>query len=266
MPERKRKSFSKSSAPPDSEAKSGFRGPRDLLAIPAQVRLLRLIQTGDFYRENTTKVLCADVTIIAASHHDLTQEYYKKMFSRDLLYHRMTNSLRIPALQHRPGDIPLLADYFVKVEAKAKGKKIAAVAPELMVLLKHYDFPDNIREQRNIVAAAVADEDGETLTLDSLPHQVRDTLTRAVDERTKGFRPRALAEIEREHIEKTLAYFSHERAKAAEALGLSEEAMDAVLGDPDHGLLSVMASPGREAFRGTRRPSPFYKQHEPLPS
>jgi DNA-binding NtrC family response regulator len=207
----------------------------DLLSIPVQVRLRRLIQAGDFYRENTTKALCADVRIIAASHHDLTQEYYKKMFSRDLLYHLMTNSLRIPALQYRPGDIPLLTDYFVKVEAKAKSKRITAVAPELMALLNQYDFPDNIRELRNIVAAAVADEDGETLTLDSLPPHVRDTLTRAVDEKAKGFRPRPLAEIEREHIEKTLAYYGHDRAQAAASLGLSLAAMDAALGDRNMG-------------------------------
>jgi len=203
----------------------------DLLSIPVQVRLRRLIQAGDFYRESTTKPLAADVRIIAASHHDLTQEYYKKMFSRDLLYHLMTNSLRIPALQDRPGDIPLLAEYFLKVEAKAKSKKITGIDPELMALLRHYDFPDNTRELRNIVAAAVADEEGETLTLDSLPPHVRETLTRVVDEKTRSFRPRPLAEVEREHIERTLAYFNHDLAKAAEALGLSRAAMDDVLGD-----------------------------------
>jgi DNA-binding NtrC family response regulator len=202
----------------------------DLLSIPVQVRLRRLIQAGDFYRENTTKTLKADDRIIAASHYDLTQEYYKKMFSRDLLYHLMTHSLRIPALLRRAGDIPLLTEYFLKIEAKAKSKRVAAVAPELMELLKPYDFPDNVRELRNIIAAAVADEDGEVLGLDSLPPHVRDTLTRAVDEKTKGFRPRRLDEIEREHVAKTLAYFNHERGKAAESLGISEAAMDAVLG------------------------------------
>jgi DNA-binding NtrC family response regulator len=201
----------------------------DLLSIPVQVRLRRLIQAGDFYRENTTKALCADVRIIAASHHDLTQEYYKKMFSRDLLYHLMTNSLRIPALAERPGDIPLLADYFLKSEAKARGKKIVGFAPELLGLLEQYEFPDNVRELKNIIERAVEEERGEVLTEDSLPPHMRDILTRSLDDKAEGFRPRKLAEIQREHVAKMLAYFNGDREKAAEALGMGEEEMASIL-------------------------------------
>lgn len=201
----------------------------DLLSIPVQVRLRRLIQAGDFYRENSTKPMTANVRIIAASHHDLTQEYYKKMFSRDLLYHLMTNSLRIPALAERPGDIVLLADYFLKGEAKVRGKKIAGFSPELLGLLEQYEFPDNVRELKNIIEGAVAEEPGEVLTVDSLPPHMREMLTRSLDDKSEGFRPRKLAEIQREHVAKMLVYFEGDRAKAAEALGMSEEEMEAVL-------------------------------------
>jgi DNA-binding NtrC family response regulator len=201
----------------------------DLLSIPVQVRLRRLIQAGDFYRENSTKAMTANVRIIAASHHDLTQEYHKKMFSRDLLYHLMTNSLRIPALAERPGDIPLLADFFLKGEAKARGKKIAGFSPELLGLLEQYEFPDNIRELKKIIERAVGEEHGEVLTVDSLPPHMKEMLTRSLDDKSEGFRPRKLAEIQREHVAKMLVYFEGDRAKAAEALGMSEEEMEAVL-------------------------------------
>jgi len=201
----------------------------DLLSIPVQVRLRRLIQAGDFYRENSTKAIAADVRIIAASHLDLTQEYYKKLFSRDLLYHLMTNSLRIPALHERPGDIVLLADYFLKGEAKALGKKIAGFSPELLGLLEQYEFPDNVRELKNIIEQAVGAERGEVLTVDSLPSHMREMLTQSLDDKAEGFRPRKLADIQREHVAKMLVFFEGDRAKAAEALGMDEEEMEAVL-------------------------------------
>ena len=201
----------------------------DLLSIPVQVRLKRIIQTGEFYRENSTEILRADVRFIVASHHDLTQEYYKDAFSRDLLYHLMLNSLRIPALHERINDIPLLADYFLKAEAGRVGKKIGVVAPELIELLKQYDFSDNVRELHSILAAAVMNENRDILTLDSLPRHVRETITQARDEKARGFRPRKLVEIEREHVSRMLAYFRNDRPKAAEALGMSVEEMDAIL-------------------------------------
>jgi DNA-binding NtrC family response regulator len=201
----------------------------DLLSISVQVRLRRLIQAGEFYRENSTTVLKADVRFIVASHHDLTQEYYKKMFSRDLLYHLMLNSLRIPALQERTGDIPLLAEYFLKAEAVALGKKITGFSPEFLGLLEQYDFPDNVRELKNIVERAASEEPGDVLTADSLPPHMREMLTRSLDEKAEGFRPRKLVEIECEHVAKMLAYFDGDRARAAEALGMSEEEMETVL-------------------------------------
>lgn len=202
----------------------------DLLSIPVQVRLRRLIQAGEFYRESSTTVLKADVRVIAASHHDLTQEYYKKMFSRDLLYHLMLNSLRIPSLQERPGDIPLLADHFLAREAAAAGKKIAAVAQEVLELLRRYDYPDNVRELRNIIAQAVADETGPVLTLDAIAPHTRDMLSRPRGERAPGFHPRRLDEVKRCHACLTLDHFKGDRAKAAEALGVGPDELDALVG------------------------------------
>jgi DNA-binding NtrC family response regulator len=141
----------------------------------------------------------------------------------------MLNSLRIPALQERTGDIPLLAEYFLKAEAVALGKKITGFSPEFLGLLEQYDFPDNVRELKNIVERAASEEPGDVLTADSLPPHMREMLTRSLDEKAEGFRPRKLVEIECEHVAKMLAYFDGDRARAAEALGMSEEEMETVL-------------------------------------
>jgi len=157
----------------------------DLISIPAQVRLRRLIQAGEFYRESSTQVLEADVRFIVASHHDLAREDYKDSFSRDLLYHLMQNSLRIPALHERAGDIPLLADYFLRMEAGCAGKKLSGFSPEFMELLRHYNFPDNVRELRNIIALAVISESGPVLTLDALPRNLLEAIAQSSAEKAK---------------------------------------------------------------------------------
>ena len=155
------------------------------------------------------------------------------MFSRDLLYHLMLSSLRVPSLQERPGDVPLLADHFLKLEAKAAGKNLSGFSPELLKALEGYDFPDNVRELRNIIAKAVADERGEVLTIDSIPPHMRESLSRPRGDKARGFRPRALDEVAREHALLTLEHFKGDRAEAARALGVSGQALEDLLGKKD---------------------------------
>ncbi len=205
----------------------------DLLPIPMQVRLKRFIQSGEFYRESSTKIQKGNVRVIAASHHDLAREYYKDAFSRDLLYHLMTNSLRVPALHERRGDIPLLAGYFLKEEAKQSGKNIADISPDLIEFLRNYDFRDNVRELRSIIASAVINETGGMLTSGALPDYLRKMIMPEQGAQAEKFCPRRLIEIEREYILKMLAYFRNDKPRAAEALGMSIEEMEAVMNEKE---------------------------------
>ncbi len=146
----------------------------EMLTMPMQVKLKRLIQRGEYYRENSTTVRKADVRMIVASKHDLTRSHHKENFSRDLLYHLMINSIRVPPLRERDGDIPLLAELFLEEEAGRAGKRISGYSAESMELLCRYDYPDNAQELMTIVAGAVAKEDTETITVESLPPYVKD--------------------------------------------------------------------------------------------
>ncbi|MCK4236087.1 MAG: sigma-54-dependent Fis family transcriptional regulator, partial [Candidatus Krumholzibacteria bacterium] len=83
----------------------------DALTLPMQVRLKRVIQTGEYYRESSARIRYVDVRMIVSSTHDLTSPEYKDKFSRDLLYHLMVNSIQIPPLRERVDDIPLLSDH-----------------------------------------------------------------------------------------------------------------------------------------------------------
>ena len=198
----------------------------DALPLPMQVRLKRVIQKDEYYRENSTKIREIDVRLIVSSTHDLTRPEYKDSFSRDLLYHLMVNSIQIPPLRERPGDIPLLAKKFLKEETEKTGKKIVGFSDEFLDLIQNYAFPANVQELLTIVALAVANEESDRITVDSLSDAVKERISPAAAVEGLPFMPRKLEEVIREHIARTLEHFSGDREKAAGELGISLDEME----------------------------------------
>ncbi|MBW2096680.1 MAG: sigma 54-interacting transcriptional regulator [Deltaproteobacteria bacterium] len=148
----------------------------DTLGLAMQVRLKRVIQTGEYCRENSARVRNIDVRMIVSSTQDLTSRAYEDKFSRDLLYHLMVNSIRIPSLRERVDDIILLAEHFLQEETKRTGKKITGFSGEFLECLKGYSFPDNVQELRTIVAGAVASAETKVITEDYLPPYIRERI------------------------------------------------------------------------------------------
>jgi two-component system response regulator HydG len=198
----------------------------DALPLPMQVRLKRVIQKDEYYRENSTKIREIDVRLIVSSTHDLTLPEYKDTFSRDLLYHLMVNSIQIPPLRERPEDIPLLAGHFLGEEVKKTGSKIVGFSDEFLEMLKDYTFPTNVQELRTIVALAVANEESDRITVDSLSTNIRERISPAVVVEGLPFMPRKLAEVIREHVIRTLEHFGGDRETAATELGISLDELE----------------------------------------
>ncbi|MFH1219925.1 MAG: sigma-54 dependent transcriptional regulator [Candidatus Eisenbacteria bacterium] len=198
----------------------------DALSLPVQVRLLRVIQTSEYYKENSTQILKADARMIVASTKDLTRPDYKQTFLRDLLYHLMINSLWVPPLRERMGDLPLMAEKFLTEEAHKLGKPLTGFAPEFLEFLKDYSFPNNVQELRTVVAAAAANAAGGPVTLEALPPYTRETIEREKAAPREGFKPRRLDEVMKEYAQKTLEHFGSRRDVAAQALGISREELD----------------------------------------
>jgi len=196
------------------------------LSLPMQVKLKRLIQTGEYYRESSTSIRTADVRVIVSARRDLTHPEYANRFSRDLLYHLMINSIRIPPLRERPGDIPLLAERFLKEESERAGKSITGFSKECLNLLVSYHFPDNVQELITIVASAVANADTDTITVESLPLFIREHIGRGTV--ADIFKPKRLDAVIREHVRFTLSYFGQQREAAAEALGITPGEIDRI--------------------------------------
>mgnify|MGYP001130245240 FL=1 len=196
---------------------------------PMQTRLKRLIQTREYYRESSARIREADVRIIVSSTRDLTAPEYEDCFSRDLLYHLMINSIRIPPLRERVMDIPLLAEHFLKEETEKTGKEIKGFSKEALELLEDYDYPNNVQELRTIVASAVTKAEGKLVTPESLPRTVGGTSRIGERKRARIFEPRKLDEVIEDQVRKTVEYFKGDRDRAAKELGISRKRINSII-------------------------------------
>jgi len=197
--------------------------------LPVQVRLKRVIQINEYYRDNSTEILKSDVRFIVASTQDLTSSRYRDSFSRDLLYHLMVNSIRIPPLRDRADDIPLLARYFLKEEAEKAGKTIPGFSDELLALLKQYNYPDNVQELKNIIASAVVNTDSGMLNKDSLSPYICERLLPG--EMSGDFIPMKLNDMIVDYVLQTLEYCGGDRAGAARLLDIEMDRLNELIED-----------------------------------
>ena len=137
------------------------------LSIPSQVKLLRLIQEGEYFPLGSDRPKRLKARIIVATHRDLRAKEEAGAFRRDLYYRLRTHQILLPPLRERASDIPLLLDFFLGEAANSLGKKKPTPPKELAQLLATYSFPGNIRELRAMVYDAVSVHRERILSLDS---------------------------------------------------------------------------------------------------
>jgi DNA-binding NtrC family response regulator len=126
------------------------------LSLICQVKLLRLLQEGEYFPLGSDRPKRAKVRVIAATNQDLTARQQSGVFRKDLYYRLCTHHVHVPPLRERKDDIPLLLDHFLEEAANALGKKKPTIPKELSVLLGTYSFPGNIRELKSMVYDAVS--------------------------------------------------------------------------------------------------------------
>jgi DNA-binding NtrC family response regulator len=190
------------------------------LALSIQVKLLRVLQEEEFYRLGSTKNLKADVRIITATNKNLFEEIKKGNFRKDLFFRLNINSISLPPLRERKGDIELLANYFLGIFNSKYGKDIEKISDPVLNCLKGYLFPGNVRELMNIINSAIIVESSTILTKKSLPNYFLENNTSEVDFEEEEM-PQSLKDIERVHIQKVLQYTHHNNTRTAEILGIS---------------------------------------------
>ena len=136
------------------------------LPLETQVKLLRVLQEGEFEPVGSNKTIQVNVRIIAATNRKLEEWVAAGRFRSDLFYRLNVFPVELPPLRDRPSDIPLLVNLFLERFANKFGRKIDAVHKETMDLLMDYAWPGNIRELQNIIERAVVLSAGPVLSVD----------------------------------------------------------------------------------------------------
>lgn len=137
------------------------------ISLELQPKLLRALQEHEFERLGSTKTICVDVRLIAATHRDLQGMIRKNQFREDLFYRLNVFPIEIPPLRERRGDIPLLIHYFVLRHSRQMQKRIRSVPKQAMETLVNADWPGNIRELENFIERCVILTQGDELNVPS---------------------------------------------------------------------------------------------------
>ena len=146
-----------------------------------QVKLLRVLQNGEFERLGSGKTLQANVRLIAATNASLKELVKKKMFREDLYYRLNVINIEIPPLRDRKEDIPLLAHHFLDVYSKKNNRAITGITKDTMSILQEHNWPGNVRELENTIERAVILTKETTITPSDLPSDLLINLDKTED-------------------------------------------------------------------------------------
>jgi PAS domain S-box-containing protein len=140
--------------------------------VSLQVKLLRVLNNGEYQPLGSTKALRTDARVIAATNANLGELIEAGRFRADLFFRINVVTIDLPPLRERPEDIPLLTSHFLCAFVKRTGKLIRSVSPSAMRLLCSYDYPGNVRELENAIEHAFVMCEGDVIAPEHLPSQL----------------------------------------------------------------------------------------------
>ena len=183
-----------------------------------QVKLLRVLQNGEFERVGGNETIRVDVRLIAATNTDLNRAVAEGRFREDLFYRLNVITLEIPPLRTRLEDIPLLVQHFIENTAKHSGKRVKGLTPEALDRLMAAEWPGNVRELENVIERAVVLATSDMITEADIPKpkESKEPIVEEIPFRVG----QALADLEREAIQRTLRAVGGDKDAAAQILGI----------------------------------------------
>ena len=186
------------------------------LPLELQARLLRVLQERRFVPVGGTEEIESDIRLVSATHRALRQEVQQHRFREDLMFRVRVVPIYLPRLADRDGDIEVLLWHFIR-RFNAEGyRSVAAVDSVAFDALMTYAWPGNVRELRNCVEHAFAIGEGDVITVDELPPELRGETQPATA---------SIEEIERERVFKALRTAGGKRGEAAKLLGMSRSTL-----------------------------------------
>jgi two-component system response regulator HydG len=188
-----------------------------------QAKVLRVIESREIQRLGSPEIRRVDVRLVAATNRNLRAEVVAGRFREDLYYRLSMLELRVPALADRIGDVPLLAQHFLKRLNQANGRPIEGFTRRAMARMVRYPWPGNVRELENAISSACITARAQMIDVDDLPEGLRRSTSDPGTEERR--RPLTLDEVRREHIERVLNTCQGNRLRAARMLGIGRTSL-----------------------------------------
>ncbi len=189
------------------------------MPLGLQAKLLRVIETSEFFKVGDSKPTKIDVRIIAATNRNLQNEIETGHFREDLFYRVSVFQINLPALRERVCDIELFAYHFLQLFSIKANKRIDKLTDDFIIALKQYPWKGNIRELRNVIERCVILTNGSVITTDLLPLDIKEIVIHT--SKNKLSSSFELSSAEKLHIQKVLNYTNGNKTKTAELLGIA---------------------------------------------
>jgi len=190
------------------------------LALPLQAKLLRVLQERTVERLGSNAPRQVDVRVICATNRNLERMVREGTFREDLYFRISVVRIPLPSLRERAEDVPLLAEYFLRMYAKVHKKQQRSMTPGFLSALSRHSWPGNVRELQNVIERSIVLANGqERLGVDDLPPELQSLSVS--DELPKGSFHEAVKGFKRELVRSALEMHSGNKLKAAKELGIS---------------------------------------------
>ncbi|MCO6509757.1 MAG: sigma-54-dependent Fis family transcriptional regulator [Aridibacter famidurans] len=210
------------------------------MSLPAQVKLLRVLQEGEFMRIGGSETIKVDVRVVAATNIDLEKAVEEERFRKDLYYRLSVFPIVVPPLRERREDIHLLVFHFLEMYKEKSGRFVSGISKEALTALVNYEWWGNVRELENAIERAVIVASGRQIEAHDLPEAIsrkavemqakaREERARAASEgRSIGLEielPSAMSEVEEQVIKATLDYTDGDKSNAARLLNIGRKTL-----------------------------------------
>ncbi len=210
------------------------------MSLSSQVKLLRVLQDGEFTRVGGREVVKTDARVIAASNIDLEKAVEEGTFRKDLFYRLSVFPITVPPLRSRPEDIHLLVFHFLELYKEKTGRFVSGISKEALRALVNHEWSGNVRELENAIERAVIIASGRQIELDDLPEAISrhafESFAQARQERAKAASegrsinlevefPATMEEIEKNAIELALDYTNGDKSRASRLLNIGRKTL-----------------------------------------
>jgi DNA-binding NtrC family response regulator len=194
------------------------------IAMPVQMKLLRVLQEREIERVGGNQSVKVDVRVLAATHKDLHRAMSERSFREDLFYRLNVVPIKLPPLRERLDDVPLLAGHFLKKYSEKNRKQVVSISPQAFSALTRYSYPGNVRELENIIERAVIMEKGEMLSRIDLKRAGKFDTPLFPESDIQPFRKTktmVVEQFEKEYFSQLLRMYSGNMSKAALHAGIN---------------------------------------------